>query len=131
MLSRRYLAAAVLATGLVTAAVPAFAATPTPTPTPTNSPTAAPSQSPAPAASTSTAGAVPEKVILLPGGKRCVITVDETGKRAIVAKGSAQMSAVDRAECEKLLSVRLTKPYPKGAPQTGGGGMAAEVSSWR
>ncbi|HVV22751.1 MAG TPA: hypothetical protein VHF06_25165 [Pseudonocardiaceae bacterium] len=130
MLSRRYLAAAVLATGLVTAAVPAFAASPNPT-NPANPTAAAPSRSAAPANPTSTTGAAPEKVIKLPDGNRCVITVDKSGKPTIVPKGRAQMSAVDRAECEKLMSVRLTKPYPKGAPQTGGGGMAAEVSSWR
>jgi glucose/arabinose dehydrogenase len=122
LLSRRYLAAAVLAAGLATAAVPAVAATPSTTP----SPTATASQSAAP---TKTAPA-PVKAIKLPNGLECVISVDRSGRGVVEIKPGTKVSAADAAVCRKLLAAKGQLPFPKGAPQTGGGGMAAEVSSW-
>lgn len=110
MLSRRYLAAAVLASGLaLTAAVPAVAAVATPEPTP----------SPA-----------PSKVIKMPDGTVCAYVIPPSG-RGVVKLQPAPVQAPQQAQaCRKLVAGQLALPYPKGAPQTGGGGMAAEVSSW-
>lgn len=115
MLSRRFIAAAVLATGLaVTAAVPAVAATS------------------APSTSTQTPSPAPGKVVKVAPDLACVISVDRSGKRTIEIKPatSAPSTAKQAEECKALLARRAALPVPKGAPQTGGGGMAAEVSSW-
>jgi hypothetical protein len=109
LLSRRYLAAAVLAGGLAaTAVVPAVAAAATPEPTPPPGPV---------------------KVIKTPNGLACVVTAN--GQVVIKPTTAVQAAeAAKQAECRKAMAGQVALPFPKGAPQTGGGGMAAEVSSW-
>ena len=108
MLSRRYLAAVVLAGGLAaTAVVPAVAAAATPEPTPPPGPV---------------------KVIKTPNGLACVVTAD--GKVVIKSTAAQAAQAAAQAVCRKAMAGQVALPFPKGAPQTGGGGMAAEVSSW-
>ena len=115
MLSRRYLAAAVLAGGLAaTAVVPAVAAAATPEPTPPPGPV---------------------KVIKTPNGLACVVTANgqvviKPSTAAQAAEAAKAGEAAQQAECRKAMAGQVALPFPKGAPQTGGGGMAAEVSSW-
>ena len=127
MLSRRYLAAVVLAGGAAVSSivVPAVASASTPS--------AVPSPAPVTVVSTAPSDGKPIGVVQTPAATGCGYVTTANGQRAVevvpVSKGvtAAQIAA----QCKGLLVRAGTLPYPKGAPQTGGGGMAAEVSSWR
>ena len=114
MLSRPILACAGVLAALVLAAGPAVAATPSTTAT------AAPSTT-ATTAPPTTAKPVDAKCAAL------------TEQQAIAIKRGAKPTTVklpSGIDCKALLIKERGLPFPKGAPQTGGGGMAAEVSSW-
>ncbi len=129
MLSRRYLATAVLLGGLAaTAVVPAVAAASTPSDAP---PTATVSSTPtAGSPSAQAPSQAPAGVVSTPKGPGCAYVNSADGRQVIqMLPSTGQTAARQAAECAELLK-RGAKGLPKGAPQTGGGGMAAEVSSW-
>jgi hypothetical protein len=54
---------------------------------------------------------------------------DAAGVKVAIAKAAKDGKRVDIVEaCRQLLE--KSGAIPKGAPETGGGGMAAEVGSW-
>jgi hypothetical protein len=112
LLFRPYLAGVgVAAIVVLSAAVPAVAASPT-----TTSPVAAPTTTAAPTKDLPKACPF---VVKVKDGKREIVKV-----AAPVKAGNPRITAACRALATGGLGV------PKGAPETGGGGMAAEVSSW-
>jgi hypothetical protein len=116
LLFRPYLAGVgVAAIVVLSAAVPAVAASPTTT-SPVATQTAAPTTTAPPTKDLPKACPF---VVKVKDGKRQVVKV-----AAPVKAGNPRITAACRALAAGGLGV------PKGAPETGGGGMAAEVSSW-
>jgi hypothetical protein len=130
LLSRPVLACAGVAAAFVLAAGPAVAATPSATPT---TPPVATTKAPATAKPTVVACSLP--AVKSANGKPAKIEVVKPGKSGVrtttivEVPAATQQGSID--VCRKLLAQKIGLPFPKGAPQTGGGGMADEVSSWR
>jgi hypothetical protein len=69
-------------------------------------------------------------VVIGPSGAQCV-AITSAGKIVkIKPLAPGQQAAQQALACQKLIRGQRALPFPKGAPETGGGGMAAEVSSW-
>jgi hypothetical protein len=122
LLSRPILACAGVLAALVLAAGPAVAATPSTTAT------AAPSTTATAAPSTTATTAPPTTA--KPVDAKCAALTEQ---QAIAIKRGTKPTTVklpSGIDCKALLIKERGLPFPKGAPQTGGGGMAAEVSSW-
>lgn len=118
MLLRPYLVAAGVVAAVALTAAPAVASS---APSTTDTPAPA-TTSPAPAK-----GSAPIE-IRGPEGVCFVVEKDQQGVR--VVKKVAQKSKQSTAECLRALKSELPVTVPQGAPETGGGGMAAEVGSW-
>ena len=116
MLLRHCLVVSGVAAAVALTAVPATAASAPSTP-----------DTPVPAPTTSSAPAVPT-VVRGPEGV-CFTVVKEKGAVRVVRK-AAPKSKQEAVECKRALQNALGVAVPQGAPETGGGGMAAEVSSW-
>lgn len=65
-------------------------------------------------------------VVKCPAGANSVEAFEIIEKKA--AASGKKVSIEDSAKCRQLLA--KSGVIPKGAPETGGGGMADEVSSW-
>jgi hypothetical protein len=106
LLSRPILACAGVLAALVLAAGPAVAATP-------STATTAPPTTAKPVDATC-AALTEQQAIAIKRGAKPTVVVGKSGT----------------PDCRALLIKERGLPFPKGAPETGGGGMAAEVSSW-
>jgi hypothetical protein len=133
LLSRPYLACIGAAAALVLAAGPAVAAT-------TTSPTAAPSTTvsskPVAVAPTKSPVAIscPPIAAVTSNGQQEVFVIEPTSgskTRTTITLPAQANKLPGSAACQELLRRKLALGFPKGAPQTGGGGRAAEVGSWR
>jgi hypothetical protein len=113
LISRRHIIGVALAAGLMFSGGAGLAVADT-TPTTTAAPTTT-TAAPAPATSQ------PPAITAIPVPSTCIGSLD--------AKLTPTQIAAIKAKCAAS-GLRQIDVLPKGAPETGGGGMAAEVSSW-